>query len=197
MIYPIVAYGDPVLKKTSVNIEKGSIDVKKLSEDMFQTMYQARGVGLAAPQIGLNIRLFVVDSSPLDDDDDDDNEAKNPGRKFTPFKKIFVNPTILDETGDEWGYEEGCLSIPGIRSEVQRPEKIKIHYFDENWVEYTEEYDGMKARVIQHEYDHIEGVLFIEYLSAIKKRLIKAKLANISKGIVDVNYKMRFPIKVK
>lgn len=196
MIYPIIAYGDPVLKKPSVDIEKGSMDVKKLSEDMFETMYHARGVGLAAPQIGLNLRAFVVDSTPLDsDDEDEDDEMRENDPDSKGIKKVFINPTILEEEGKDWGYEEGCLSIPGIRSEVMRPEKVKIHYFDENWGEHTEEFDGIQARIIQHEYDHIEGILFIEYLSAIKKRLIKAKLINISKGIVDVNYKMKFPVK--
>jgi peptide deformylase len=195
MIYPIVAYGDPVLKKPSVNIEKGSVDVKKLSEDMFETMYYARGVGLAAPQIGMNLRIFVADSTPLDDDGEEEEEVQVKEPKG--IKKVFINATILKEDGKDWGYEEGCLSIPGIRSEVIRPEKLKIHYFDEHWVEHTEEYDGIQARIIQHEYDHIEGILFIEYLSAIKKRLIKAKLINISKGVVDVNYKMKFPVKAK
>jgi peptide deformylase len=190
MIYPIVAYGDPVLKKTSVNLDKETIDVKKLTENMFETMYQAKGVGLAAPQIGMNLRLFVVDSTPLEEDEEEGNEKRPLG-----IKKAFINPTILEENGKEWGYEEGCLSIPGIRSEILRLEKLKIHYFDENWMEHTEEYDGMQARIIQHEYDHIEGVLFIDYLSSIKKRLIKAKLINISKGAVDVNYKMKFPVK--
>lgn len=192
MIYPIVAYGDPILKKTSVNIEKESIDVKQLAENMFETMYHAKGVGLAAPQIGMNIRMFVADSTPLEDDDEEEQAKNGAG-----IKKVFINPTILEEHGKDWGYEEGCLSIPGIRSEVMRPEKLTIHYFDENWIEHTEEYDGMQARIIQHEYDHIEGVLFIDYLSSIKKRLIKAKLINISKGVVDVNYKMKFPVKAR
>ena len=198
MIYPIVAYGDPVLKKPSLNIEKGSIDVKKLAADMFETMYHARGVGLAAPQIGMNLRMFVADSTPLDDDDEEEEtESGDKKAESKGIKKVFINPTILEENGKDWGYEEGCLSIPGIRSEVMRPENLKIHYYDENWVEHTETYDGIQARIIQHEYDHIEGILFIEYLSAIKKRLIKAKLINISKGVVDVNYKMKFPVKSK
>ncbi len=181
MIYPIVAYGDPVLKKKARDIEKGSLDVKKLAEDMYATMYNANGVGLAAPQIGMDIRMFVVDAEGFDEE------------KFKGFKKVFINPTILEETGDKWPYEEGCLSIPGIRGDVNRPEKIKIHYFDENWNEFTEEYDDMKARVIQHEYDHIEGKLFIDYLSGLKKQLIRNKLVNITKGVVDVSYRMKFP----
>jgi len=162
-------------------IEKGSMDVKKLAEDMFATMYNANGVGLAPPQIGMDIRMFVVDAEGFDEE------------KYKGFKKVFINPTILEEEGEEWAYEEGCLSIPGIRGDVYRQEKIKIHYFDENWNEFTEEYDDMKARVIQHEYDHIEGKLFIDYLSGLKKQLIKNKLVNITKGTVDVSYRMKFP----
>ncbi len=196
MIYSIIAYGDPVLKRVSIDIEKGSVDVKKLTSDMFETMYYARGVGIAAPQIGLNLRLFVIDSTPLDDDEDEDDETTKKGPGETKgIKKVFINPTILEESGKDWGYEEGCLSIPGIRSEVMRPEKVKIHYFDENWNEFTEVFEGIQARIIQHEYDHIEGILFIEYLSSLKKRLIKSKLINISKGVVDVNYRMKFPVK--
>lgn len=195
MIYPIIAYGDPVLKKPAKDIEKGSLDIKKLSEDMFETMYHARGIGLAAPQIGLNLRMFVADTTRMDEEDQD--EENEPKEQAPAFKKVFINPILLKEEGEEWGYEEGCLSIPGIRGEVKRQEKLKIRYFDENWKEHTEDYDGMRARVIQHEYDHIEGVLFIDYLSAIKKRLIKAKLLNISKGVVDVSYKMKFPVKAR
>lgn len=183
MIYPIVAYGDPVLKKKAHNIEKGSVDLEKLIPDMFETMYNANGVGLAAPQIGMDIRIFVVDGTPLDEE------------KMEGFKKAFINPTILKEEGEEWGYEEGCLSIPGIRAEVLRSSKLTLHYFDENWNEHKEEFDGLKARIIQHEYDHIEGILFIDHLSSLKKRLIKSKLGGISKGSVDVDYKMRFPLK--
>jgi peptide deformylase len=194
MIYPIVAYGDPVLKKPAIDIVKGTVDVKKLAGDMFETMYEARGVGLAAPQIGMNIRMFVADASPIDKDDEPEEEDHD---TEVPFKKVFINPQILEENGNDWGYEEGCLSIPGIRSEVLRAERLIIRYFDEDWKEHTEEYEGIRARIIQHEYDHIEGILFIDHLSAIKKRLIKSKLANISKGIVDVNYKMKFPIKAR
>lgn len=183
MIYPIVAYGDPVLKKQAEEIGKGSLDVKKLVEDMYETMYNANGVGLAAPQIGMSIRMFVVDAAPMDEEN------------LKDFKKVFINPVIVEESEEEWGYEEGCLSIPGIRSEVFRPEKIKLNYFDENWKEHTEDFDGLAARVIQHEYDHIEGVLFVDHLSGIKKRLLKTKLVNISKGIVDADYRMKFPIK--
>ena len=183
MIYPIVAYGNPVLKKKAEDIEKESIDVKKLSEDMFETMYNAGGVGLAAPQIGKSIRMFVIDGEPMDEEN------------LVGFKKVFINPIILEEIGSPWKFEEGCLSIPGIREEIARNEKLKIRYFDENWEEHEEEFDGLKARIIQHEYDHIEGVLFIDYLTAFKKRLLKSKLLNISKGNVDAEYKMAFPVK--
>lgn len=179
MIYPIVAFGDPVLKKQAADIDE-NFDIKTLVADMFETMENANGVGLAAPQIGKAIRVFIVDATPVLEDGEE-------------FRKAFINPTILEESGEPWPYEEGCLSIPGIREDVSREPVVKIHYFDENWNEYEEEYDGMIARVIQHEYDHIEGVLFTDYLSAFKKRLIKNKLTKISKGIVDVGYKMKFP----
>lgn len=185
MIYPIVAYGDPVLKKKAQEINKGEETLPQLVQDMFETMYNAHGVGLAAPQIGKSIRLFVVDASPLDPEDE----------QLKDFKKVFINAQIIEEEGEEWPYEEGCLSIPGIRSDVFRCPKIKIHYFDENWNEHTEVYEGLPARVIQHEYDHIEGVLYLDHISTIKRRLLKGKLLNISKGEVDVNYRMRFPIK--
>lgn len=183
MIYPIVAYGDPVLKKRAKDIEKDYKDLPKLIEDMFETMYEAHGVGLAAPQIGLSLRLFVIDGEPLDEEN------------LKGFKKVFVNPVILEEHGDVWGFEEGCLSIPGIRSEVIRPPRLKIEYYDEHWNKKVEEFEGLEARIIQHEYDHIEGILFIDKLSPIKKRLVKGKLSNISKGKVDVDYKMKFPLR--
>lgn len=183
MIYPIVAYGDPVLRKVARDIEKGSVDVKKLSEDMFETMYNSSGVGLAAPQIGMDIRMFVLDGEPLDEE------------VLKGFKKVFINPEILEESGDEWGFEEGCLSIPGIRAEIFRAEKIKVRYFDTDWSEHIEEFDDLAARIIQHEYDHIEGILFTDYLSAVKKRLLKSKLNGISKGNVKVDYRMKFPLR--
>lgn len=183
MIYPIVVYGDPVLKQEAVELNPEEVDVKKLAEDMFETMYQASGVGLAAPQIGKSIRMFVVDAEPMDEEN------------LKGFKKVFVNPEILEEWGDEWPFEEGCLSIPGIRGEVFRPERIRIRYFDENLKEYEEEYDGMAARVIQHEYDHIEGILFTDHLSPLKKRLLKSKLTNISKGQLKADYRVAVPKK--
>lgn len=182
MIYPIVAYGDPVLRQTTqeINKENPQTDLQKLIEDMYETMYSASGVGLAAPQVGLALRLFVIDSTRMTEDG-------------TGLKQVFLNPTIVEEAGEEWAFEEGCLSIPNIRENVSRQEKIKIHYFDENWNEFEKEFDEITARVIQHEYDHIEGILFTDHISALKKRLLKAKLTRISKGRVKADYRMRFP----
>jgi len=180
MIYPIVVYGDPVLKKMATDfLPEEKERVSKLIEDMFETMYNAHGVGLAAPQIGYSKRLFVVDGEALDE-----KECKG-------FKKAFINPVITNEHGKEWEFEEGCLSIPGLREFVSRPETLSIKYLDENWVERVEEFSGMKARIIQHEYDHIEGVLFTDKLSGFKKRLIQGKLTKISKGHTDANYKIK------
>lgn len=181
MIYPIVAYGDPVLKKRARDIEKDELDIKQLVSDMYETMYQAKGVGLAGPQIGKNLRIFIIDGEPMEEEETEG------------FKQVFINPEIEEEFGDDWAFEEGCLSIPNIRENVDRPEKLKIKYFDEDWNHHEEEFEGLKARIIQHEYDHIEGVLFTDHLSGFKKRILKGKLNNISKGKVDVDYKMRFP----
>ncbi|MHC2991029.1 peptide deformylase [Pontibacter sp. HJ8] len=183
MIYPITAYGDPVLKEPAQDIPQDYPNLNELIEDMFTTMYHAHGVGLAAPQISKGIRLFVIDSEPMMDEGD---EGKG-------VKKAFINPEIIEEDGEEWGFEEGCLSIPGVREVVYRPERIVINYFDQDWNEHTDTYDGMTARVIQHEYDHIEGILFTDHLSGLKKRLIKNKLNKISKGEVDADYRMKFP----
>lgn len=184
MVYPIVMYGDPVLRKRARDIEKEEMDVKAFAKEMFETMEAASGIGLAAPQIGKSIRFFVVDASVLEEQP----ELKD-------FKKVFINPTILKEEGKEWGFEEGCLSIPNIREDVERKEKLRIRYFDEEWVEHEEEYDGMKARIIQHEYDHIEGKLFIDYLTPLKKKMLKGKLTDISKGKVDTDYRILAPLK--
>ena len=190
MILPIVAYGDAVLKKKAKEIDKDYPKLNELIENMYETMYGAFGVGLAAPQIGLPIRLFLVDTEPFSDDEDlseaDREQMKN-------FKKTFINAQILEEEGDEWAFNEGCLSIPDVREDVFRQPKIKIQYQDANFDTHIEEYDGLIARVIQHEYDHIEGVLFTDKLSSFKKRLIKGKLTNISKGKIKIDYKMRFP----
>ena len=181
MIFPIVLYGDPVLKKKALAVEHGDESVKEFVDSMFETMYAANGVGLAAPQVGQSLRVFVIDTSPME-------EQEEGG-----LKKAFVNPTMLDELGEEWAFEEGCLSIPGIRADVNRKPEIRIKYFDENWQEHEETFEGMKARVIQHEYDHIEGKLFTDYLTPFKKRLLKGKLANISKGKTDAEYRVRAP----
>ena len=191
MILPIVAYGDPVLKKKGKEITKDYPKLSELLDTMFETMYNAHGVGLAAPQIGLPIRLFIVDTEPFSEDEE---LSKEEADQLKSFKKIFINATILEETGEEWAFAEGCLSIPDIREDVFRNETIKIHYFDENFVEHTETYGGVAARVIQHEYDHIEGILFTDKLSSLKKRLIKGKLVNISKGKISSEYRMRFPL---
>jgi len=195
MILPIVAYGDPVLKKEAEDIEKDYPELKKLIEDMFETMYEASGVGLAAPQIGKDIRLFVVDGSPFAEEDGDEPDPRAEG--IENFKQVFINPIIEDETGEKWSFKEGCLSIPKIREDVLRKERIRITYYDENWNFKDEIYDGYAARIIQHEYDHIEGILFTDHLSAIKKKLISKKLQNISKGDVRIDYKMKFPLAKK
>ncbi len=194
MILPIVAYGDPVLKKKGKEIDENYPKFKELLDNMFETMYNAHGVGLAAPQIGLPIRMFLVDTEPFSEDEELSEEDRN---ELKGFRKVFINATILEETGDEWAFSEGCLSIPDIREDVFRNETIKINYFDENFVEHTETYQGLIARVIQHEYDHIEGILFTDKLSSLKKRLIKGKLTNISKGKVNADYRMRFPLAKK
>lgn len=190
MILPVVAYGDPVLKKEAEDITKDYEGLSQLIEDMFETMYEANGVGLAAPQIGKSIRLFVIDASPFAEDEEEE-EAE----VLKDFKKVFINAEILEEEGEEWGFNEGCLSIPGIREEVFRNETLTIEYYDENFKKHKETYSGLAARIIQHEYDHIDGVLFVEHISPLRKRLIKRKLEEISKGEVDVAYKMRFPKK--
>jgi peptide deformylase len=183
MIFPIVMYGDPVLRQRAKDIEKGT-DLTQLIADMFETMYGAQGIGLAAPQIGKSIRLFIVDGAPLDDE---------PGMEN--FKKVFVNPQILQEIGTPWDFEEGCLSIPNIREKISRKDKLTIRYYDENWKQFEEDFSGMKARIIQHEYDHIEGKLFVDYLTPLKKKLLKGKLSDISKGKVDTEYRIIAPQK--
>lgn len=190
MILPIVAYGDPVLKKKATEITSDYADLKSLIANMYETMYGAYGVGLAAPQIGLSIRLFLVDTSPFAEDESYSELEK---KALKSFKKTFINPEILEETGEEWAFNEGCLSIPNVREDVLRKPHIKIRYQDENFDTHTEEFDGLIARVIQHEYDHIEGVLFTDKVSTLKKRLIKSKLTSISKGKINVDYRMRFP----
>lgn len=194
MILPIVAYGDPVLKKEAEEIDQHYEGLSELISNMFETMYAASGVGLAAPQIGKSIRLFVIDASPFaDEEDEPDPKAKG----LENFKKVFINPIIEDESGEEWAFQEGCLSIPKIREDVYRKERILLTYYDENFEFHEEEFDGYAARVIQHEYDHIEGILFTDHLSPLKKKLLTKKLQNISKGEIDVDYRMAFPVKKK
>lgn len=183
MIYPIIMYGDPVLRKRAKDIPVGT-DVQQLVADMFETMEAANGIGLAAPQIGQSIRLFVVDGTSLEEE---------PGME--DFKKAFINPQVLGEVGSPWEFEEGCLSIPNIREKITRKEKLRIRYFDADWNLFEEEFDGMKARIVQHEYDHIEGKLFVDYLTPLKKRMLKGKLADISKGKVDTEYRILAPLK--
>ena len=190
MILPIVAYGDAVLRKKGKDINKDYPKLNEVIENMFETMYNAMGVGLAAPQVGLPIRLFVIDTTPFADDEDLTKEEQD---QLKGFKKVFINAKILDESGEEWSFNEGCLSIPDIREDVTREETIKIEYFDQGFEKHTEEFNGLIARVIQHEYDHIEGILFTDKLSSLKKRLLKGKLSNISKGKIKVDYRMRFP----
>ena len=193
MILPIVAYGNPVLKKGAKNITQDYPELDQFIYNMWETMYKASGVGLAAPQVGVGIRLFVVDASPFAEDEELSQEEKE---QLSGFKKVFINPE-LQESGEEWAFNEGCLSIPEVREDIYRQEKIHITYFDENFKEHQETFTGLPARVIQHEYDHIEGILFTDKLSPLKKRLIKGKLNNIAKGNIQVDYKMRFPLASK
>ena len=192
MIYPIVAIGDPVLKTKAKNLAPAlpAAELQTLIADMFETMYAAHGVGLAAPQIGKAVRLFVMDSGPMVDVDEEDREE---GEVLeAPVKRAFLNPVMLSETGEEWGFEEGCLSIPGIRELVSRPADIVLRYEDEQRRVHEEAFSGLAARIIQHEYDHLEGVLFTDKLSAFKKQLLKGKLARISRGDVAHEYRMKF-----
>jgi peptide deformylase len=184
MILPIVAFGDPVLREVAVDITKDYEGFDAFLQNMWDTMYEADGVGLAAPQVGKAIRLFVVDASTFAD------EAPS----LADFKKVFINAEIIEEFDEEWAFNEGCLSIPGVREDVTRLSKIRIKYVDEHFKAHEEEFDGMAARIIQHEYDHIEGVLFTDHLGALRKRMVKKKLEDISKGNVKVAYKMKFPL---
>lgn len=189
MIVPIVGYGDPVLRKVGVDIAADYPNLKEVINNMYDTMYNAYGVGLAAPQIGLSIRLFVIDTEPFSDSEDLSKEEQ---QQLKGFKKTFINAKMLQEEGEEWGFNEGCLSIPDVREDVYRHEKITIEYYDENFNKKTEVYDGLIARVIQHEYDHIEGILFTDLISTLKRTLIKKKLQNIMDGKARPDYKMRF-----
>ncbi len=182
MILPIYAFGQPVLRKVAEDIDNGFEDLDGLIDNMFETMRNAKGVGLAAPQIGQSIRLFIVDTQQIDKTD----EAP------VGIKKVFINAQLLDESGDPWVYEEGCLSIPEIHADIERKKEITIRYLDQDWKEHTESYEGVNARVIQHEYDHIEGILFVDHMRPLKKRMIKGKLERIKKGDIEVKSPMRF-----
>ncbi len=190
MILPIVAYGDAVLRKVCKDLPKDFPKLKELVANMYETMYNANGVGLAAPQVGLPIRVFVIDTTPFADDDDlsaDDQQA------LKGFKQTFINAHVKGETGEEWAFNEGCLSIPEVREDIKRKDTLTITFVDADFKEHSETYDGLLARVIQHEYDHIEGILFTDKLSPLKKRMLKGKLNSISKGKIEVDYRMRFP----
>lgn len=193
MIYPIVVYGDPVLRKKCVDIDQNYEGLEQLIKDMYDTMYDASGVGLAAPQIGKAIRLFVIDASPFAEVEEGEEPefTEEELKEMNGFKKTFINARILEEAGEEWKFSEGCLSIPKIREDVLRKPKLTIEYLDENFKKHTETYDGVIARVIQHEYDHIEGVLFTDKISPFKRKLISGKLADISKGKFRADYKTR------
>lgn len=189
MILPIVGYGDPVLRKVCEEITPEYPNLKDLIANMYDTMYNAYGVGLAAPQIGLAIRLFVIDTEPFSDSEDLTKEEQE---QLKGFNQTFINAKMLKEDGEEWSFNEGCLSIPDVREDVYRNERITIEFFDENFNKKTEVYDGLIARVIQHEYDHIEGILFTDKISTLKRTLIKKKLQNIMDGKARPDYKMRF-----
>jgi len=190
MILPIVAYGAPVLRKVCKDITPDFPELSKLIEDMWETMYASNGVGLAAPQINRDIRLFVVDSRQIFENQDEEDKGKyadEPG-----LKQVFINAHIKEFDGDDWSYNEGCLSIPKIREDVMRPEEVVIEYLDENFQPKTEKFVGITARVIQHEYDHIEGKLFIDYLKPLRKKMLSGKLNDISKGKLKMDYKMMY-----
>jgi len=189
MIIPIYGYGEPVLRQVGVDITPEYPNLKEVIGNMYDTMYNAYGVGLAAPQVGLAIRLFVIDTEPFSDSDDLTKEEQE---QLKGFKQTFINAKILKEEGEEWGFNEGCLSIPDVREDVYRNEKITIEYYDEAFNKKTEVFDGLIARVIQHEYDHIEGILFTDKISMLKKTLIKKKLQNIMEGKARPDYKMKF-----
>jgi peptide deformylase len=199
MILPIVVYGDPILRKMGVDIDKNYEGLDQFIKDMFETMYQANGVGLAAPQVGKAIRLFIVDATPFTEveEDEEPEYSKEEMAEMKNFKKVFINAKILEENGEEWKFNEGCLSIPKVREDVMRKPKIKIEYYDQNFKKHTEEYEGVIARVIQHEYDHIQGVLFTDKISPFKRKLLSGKLTNISKGVFKADYKTKVYTKSK
>jgi peptide deformylase len=181
MILPVYVYGQPVLRKKAQDIEKGEEGLEELIGNLFETMYHADGVGLAGPQVGISKSIFIVDATPMEDDDP---ELKG-------FKKVFINPEIHDETGEKWAYNEGCLSLPTIREDVERLSDVTVSYYDENFEFHKEKYTGIKARIIQHEYDHLQGKLFIDLLNPLRKKLLAKKLKAVSQGKVDIAYKIK------
>lgn len=189
MVLPIIAYGDPVLRKVGVDIDENYPNLKELLQNMKETMKNAHGVGLAAPQIGKAIRLFLVDTTPFAEDEDLEEDERN---FLASFNKTFINAKIIEETGEDWAFNEGCLSIPDVREDVFRKDTLTIEYLDEDFKKHTETIGGIAARVVQHEYDHIEGVLFTDKISTLKKRLIKKRLEKIAKGKINPEYRMRF-----
>jgi peptide deformylase len=182
MIYPIIAYGHPVLRARAQEILPSHAGLDKLIADMYETMYNAKGVGIAAPQIGLSLRIFVVDGAPIEDDTQD----------MKAFKRVFINPLVIKEEGEEWGYDEGCLSIPDVIEEVYRPEEVYLRYQDAQFQVHEEKFTGIQARIIQHEYDHLEGVLFTDHLGGLRKQLIKSRLKRISEGKYSTFYPMSY-----
>ena len=191
MILPIVAYGSDILRKVATEITPDYPGLPKLLEDMWETMYSSNGVGLAAPQINKDIRLFVMDSAQIFANQEEDEKGEYPDDPG--IKKVFINAYIKHFDGEDWSYNEGCLSIPKIREDVMRPEEVVLEYLDENFEPHTETFNGITARIIQHEYDHIEGKLFIDYLKPLKRKMLRGKLTDISKGKIKVDYKMVFP----
>lgn len=187
MILPITAYGHPVLRKVATEIDEDYPNLQQLIDDMYETMYATSGVGLAAPQVNLPIRLLVMDATPYAEED---AQAKD-------FKRVIINPEIVEEEGDDWTFNEGCLSIPDIREDVTRKSNIRIQYYDENWKFHDDKYNSVMGRIIQHEYDHLEGIMFVDRVSNMRKMLLKRRLLDISKGNIDVKYKMIFPLKKK
>jgi peptide deformylase len=191
MVLPVIAYGHPVLRKKCDDITPEYPELAKLIQDMWDTMYHTNGVGVAAPQVGKAIRLFVIDTDQIVEGFDEQDKRDYPNEK--PIKGVFINAQKIEEGGEPWAYNEGCLSIPKVREDIKRAAKVKVRYMDEQFVEHEREFDGITARVILHEYDHIEGKLFIDYLPQLKRRLIKKKLDDISAGKVKVDYRMSFP----
>lgn len=184
MIYPVYVYGTSVLRKKAEEVPRDMEGLNELIENMYETMYHAEGVGLAAPQVGKSLRLFIIDATNVEEDDEE---------FVSDFKKVFINPEIINEEGQEWAFNEGCLSLPLIREDVMRKPKIRIQYYDENMDFFDEEYDGIRARIIQHEYDHLNGILFVDKLNPLKKKLLGGRLKAISRGRVDIDYKIKTP----